>query len=103
LSRQQSLLENGEPDWVKQVEQDLAVAERELTINGNPPPPAYVFVTNRAFIQAIDSVACEEAVMVCGFKIGDFPAGREAQSILEAVKARGSVNSRGRQGARASY
>ena len=26
--------------------------------------------------------------MVCGFKIGDFPAGRGAQSILEAVKAR---------------
>jgi hypothetical protein len=88
LSRQQSLLENGEPDWAKQIEQELAAAERELTINGNLPPPAYVFVTNRAFMQALDSVECGEAVMMCGFKIGDFPAGRGAQSILEAVKAR---------------
>ena len=88
LSRQQSILENGDPDWAKQIDQEIATAEKEITIKGNPAPPAYVFVTNRAFMHALDSIECIEAVLGCGFKIGDFPAGRAARSILEAVRAR---------------
>ncbi len=88
LSRQQPALEHGEPDWAKQVDQEVATAEREITIKGKPAPPAYVFVTNRAFMHALDSVECTEAVMAWSFKISDFPPGRGARSILEAVKAR---------------
>ncbi len=88
LSRTQTITESGEPDWVKKVDTDLIEAEREITIDGEPAPAAYVFVTNRAFMHALESVDCTETGMACGFKISDFPSPRGLVQVLETVKAR---------------
>ena len=88
LNRSQVMMANGEPDWVAPLDQELAAAESELTIDGAPAPPAYLFVTNRAFLHALDAPDCGEAGIAHGFKITEFPQGRGCASMLEAVEAR---------------
>lgn len=88
LNRTQTMMENGEPDWAAQVDKELAAAERELTIDGRPAPPAYLFITNRAFMHALDDLDCGETGIAHSFKIDKFPTGRGAKSMLEAVEAR---------------
>jgi len=88
LNRAQTMMEGGVPDWAPQIDQELAVAEKELTIDRQPAPPAFVFVTNRAFMSALDGADCTEAGLGCGFKIDDFMSRRGFPSIIEAVRAR---------------
>lgn len=88
LNRTQTISANGEPDWVKAVTNDLTSAEAELTIRGEPAPKAYLFVTNRAYMHALDEPDCGEAGIVHGFKIPEFPQGRGCASMLEVVEAR---------------
>ena len=88
LNRTQTLSATGEPDWAAPIDAELAAAERELTIASNPAPPAYVLITNRAFMQALDETECGETTIAHGFKIDDFPPGRGARSLLAAVEAR---------------
>jgi hypothetical protein len=88
LGRTHTLRENGEPDWAADIDREIEVAERELTIKGQPAPPAYVFVTNRAFMLALDSTDCSEAGIAYGFKIDEFVPRRGFPSILEAAQAR---------------
>jgi hypothetical protein len=88
LNRAQTVNDQGEPDWAAQVDQEMRLAESELTIARQPAPPAYVFVTNRVFMQKLDDPEGGEMYMARGFKIADFPPGRGATSILEAVEAR---------------
>jgi hypothetical protein len=88
LNRSQTLTPNGEPDWAASLDQELAAAEAELTIGGRPAPQAYLFVTNRAFMHALDAPDCGEAGLAHGFKIREFPQGRGCASLLEAVEAR---------------
>jgi hypothetical protein len=76
------------PDWVPQIDAELAQAENELTIDGQPTPPAYVFVTNRGFMHALDSPQWTEVGLTCGFKIDDFSSRSGARSILDLVRAR---------------
>jgi hypothetical protein len=76
------------PDWVSGVDAELAQAEKELTIAGQPAPPAYVFVTNRAFVHELDSDRCPEVSLACGYKIPDFASRTGAGSILDLVRAR---------------
>jgi len=76
------------PDWVQNVDAELALAEKELTVEGSPAPPAYVFVTNRGFMHALDSEQWTEIGVSCGFKISDFASRTGAQSILDLVLAR---------------
>ena len=88
LNRAHTLTATGEPDWAAALDQELAAAEAELTINGQPAPPAYLFISNRAFMHALDNAACAEAGIAHGFKIREFPQGRGCASMLEAVDAR---------------
>jgi hypothetical protein len=88
LGRTHALRENGEPDWAADIDREIEIAERELTIRGQPAPPAYVFVTNRAFMLALDSTDCSEAGVAYGFKIDEFVPRRGFPSILEAARAR---------------
>jgi hypothetical protein len=88
LNRTQILTEDGEPDWAAPLTQHLDLAETELTINGQPAPAAYLFVTNRAFMHGLDAPDCGEAGIAHGFKIKEFPQGRGCRSMLEAVEAR---------------
>jgi len=76
------------PDWVQHVDADLAQAEKELTIEGQPAPSAYVFVTNRGFMHAFDSERWTEVGLACGYKIDDFASRAGAQSILQLAQAR---------------
>jgi len=88
LSREHTMLENGQPDWLQAIDQEIEKAENELTIMGNPAPPAYVFVTNRAFMHSLDEeTAYPEIGLICGFKTEGFPI-KNAPSMLEAVKMR---------------
>ena len=61
----------------------LCFRERELTIAGNPAPPAYVLITNRAFMQALDETECGETTIARAFKIDDFPPGQGARTLSE--------------------
>jgi hypothetical protein len=88
LGRTHTIDEKGEPDWAADIDRDIEAAERELTIWGQPAPPTYVFVTNRAFMLDLDRTECPEAGIACGFKIGDFVPRRGFPSILEAARAR---------------
>jgi hypothetical protein len=88
LSRTQTLMANGEPDWAAAVDEEISRAEKELTIEGQPAPPAYLFVTNRAFMHALDGDECPEAVIAYGFKIDEFVPRHGFPSILEAARAR---------------
>jgi hypothetical protein len=88
LNRTQTLSGAGEPDWAAPVDAELAAAEGELTIAGNPAPPAYVLITNRTFMQTLDDTECGETTIARAFKIDDFPPGRGARSLLAAVEAR---------------
>ena len=88
LSRTQTLMANGEPDWAAAVDQEISLAEKELTIEGQPAPPAYLFVSNRAFMHALDSDECPESGMAYGFKIDEFLPRSGFSSILEAARAR---------------
>jgi hypothetical protein len=88
LNRTQNMTPHGEADWVAPLAQHLAAAEAELTIDGKPAPRAYLFVTNRAFMHALDLPDCGEAGIAHGFKIQEFPQGRGCTSMLQAVEAR---------------
>ena len=76
------------PDWIQAVDTELAQAETDLTIDGQPAPSAYVFVTNRGFMHALDSEQWTDLGFSCGYKINDFASRSGARSILELAKAR---------------
>jgi hypothetical protein len=76
------------PDWMQHVDAELEQAEKELTIGGQPAPPAYVMVTNLGAVHALESTVFTDVGLACGFKIPDFAKRTPAQSILELVDAR---------------
>ena len=88
LGRIHTINDKGEPDWAAAIDRDIEAAERELTIRGQPAQPAYVFVSNRAFMLDLDSTQCPEIAIAYGFKIADFVPHLGFSSILEAARAR---------------
>lgn len=62
--------------------------EKTLTINGNPAPPAHVFVTNQPYHLAENETHLPLACLTVGFKIHDFGHGVKFTSYTEAYKAR---------------
>ncbi|MTD95449.1 hypothetical protein GIW81_14005 [Hyphomicrobium sp. xq] len=88
LARAHAAREDGTPAWLPHVEEQLEICERELTIDGSSPPSAYLFVTNRAYAHELDAAARVEQFVAGGFKIDDFPPGRNAASLLAMHKAR---------------
>jgi hypothetical protein len=88
LNRAKLTMTDGLPDWAQGIDAELAQAEKELTIDGAPAPAAYIFVTNRGFVHALDSAQWTEVGMACGFKIDDFASRTGAPSILDLAKAR---------------
>ena len=88
LNRAEPLEPPETPEWATQIDREMEQAEVELTVDGNPAPPAYVIVTNRAFAHALEQTRWREAIFACGFKIPDFGSRTPARSILELVDAR---------------
>jgi hypothetical protein len=76
------------PDWVRHIDAELSQAEKELTVQSQPAPPAYVFVTNRGFVHALDSEHWSEVGLACGYKIDDFASRTGARSMLDLAQAR---------------
>ena len=75
---------DGMPTWAQQVDAEIEQAEKD----GTTVPPAYVFVTNRGFVHALDSDRWTDIGLACGFKIADFASRKGAPSILDLAKAR---------------
>ena len=88
LNRAQLDTSGNMPDWVRNVDDELAQSEKDLTIKGQPAPSAYVFVTNRGFMHALEDVRWTEVGLACGYKINDFASRIGAPSILHLVQAR---------------
>ncbi|MBY0357953.1 MAG: hypothetical protein K2W82_08130 [Candidatus Obscuribacterales bacterium] len=88
LSRAENFSGDTPPNWVKQVESDIATDETSWTFDGQPAPPAYLFVTNSGFLHALDSTQWSELRFMTGFKIPDFPVGRNPSRIIDFVRAR---------------
>lgn len=88
LNRAELGIPGNTPDWIPNVDIELAQAEKDLTIDGKATPSAYVFVTNRGFMHALDAVRWTEVGLACGYKIDDFASRTGAPSILQLVQAR---------------
>ena len=68
LNRAGSVKPGEVPDWAAKIDAEMAQAEAELTVLGQPAPPAYILVTNRGFMHDLDSTAVAEVGFACGFK-----------------------------------
>ena len=88
LSRAHTLDDHGEPEWLRHASEQMDAAETQLTIDGQPAPPAYVFVTNRPFIHDLDREGPGEMYMASGFRIDDFPPHKDASTLLGMYHAR---------------
>jgi hypothetical protein len=62
--------------------------EPKMTIQGEPAPPAHVYVTNHPYHLALDKTHLPRVCLLAGFKIPDFGHGIHFQSYTEAHKAR---------------
>ena len=84
LNRAKSPMVDGMPTWAQHVDAEIEQAEKD----GTTVPSAYVFVTNRGFVHALESERWTEIGLACGFKIADFASRKGAPSILDLAKAR---------------
>jgi len=83
-----SIEKAGQPAWLNSFYEQILDAEKTLTVDKQPAPPAYVFVTNRPLlIEGIgpDGEHFEAASM--GFKLEDYPPER-APDMLHLHRAR---------------
>ena len=88
LSRMHRVGPDGVPEWLPHINEQLEACEKEITIDGQPAPEAYVFVTNRSFLHDLDGTAGVDLWTAGGFRIGDFPPGKNAGTMLDMVEAR---------------
>jgi hypothetical protein len=77
----------GSPQWLNQIAEQLKEAEANLTIDGRPAPPAYVYVTNRPLLVHRGGFELGGQIAISGFKIDDFPPERLG-GVLAMQKAR---------------
>ena len=70
--------------WLQRAIRSIREKERDLTIEGNPAPEAYVFVTNHPFCYALETPGPRRIVLGEGFKIPDFKFDFTFSSIREA-------------------
>ncbi|MBK8457452.1 MAG: SEC-C domain-containing protein [Phyllobacteriaceae bacterium] len=88
ISRSEREAEANESAWMKEMVDGITEAERNLTINGDPAPSAYLFITNRPFVHDIEALNSGGFYSATGFKIDDFPFERAARSVLEMHQLR---------------
>lgn len=62
--------------------------EQKLTINCNPAPPAYVFVTNQPYHLCLEDEQIPRAYLPIGYKIPDFGHDVQFASLIDAYKSR---------------
>ncbi|MDR4501161.1 MAG: hypothetical protein MRJ96_06895 [Nitrospirales bacterium] len=74
--------------WLQEAVLSMREKETDLTINGQPAPEAYVFVTNHPCRYALERPAPRQVVLGEGFKIPDFKHDFTSLSIREALHVR---------------
>jgi len=78
-----NLLEN-----LQKIVDELKEKETTLTINKQPAPPAYIFITNHSYAYDLTGSKFERIGFAHGFKIDDFKVGTTFYSIREVLAAR---------------
>jgi hypothetical protein len=77
-----------EVSWLTGALETIRSKEPTMTIEGEPAPAAYVFVTNLPYHHAPDSRDLRVAVLAEGFKLPDFKMGVQYASLREARATR---------------
>jgi len=85
LSQPNVTNEAGQPAWIKTAVSEIEKAENDTRHN---LPSAFLFLTNRPYIHNLDEKADNEAFCSTGFKISDFPPGRNGMTFVETIEAR---------------
>lgn len=88
LNRAEQPSADAPPIWEQSLHEEIARCEDDVTIDGAPAPPAYVFMTNRGYLHRLHDTSWVEFVVVEGFKIPDFPIGKGCTTILQMHRAR---------------
>jgi hypothetical protein len=73
---------------MEEINNELLEKEKSLTIDGNPAPPAYVFITNHSFAYNLEATEFERIGFASGFKIDFFKTNTRYTSLREARLAR---------------
>jgi hypothetical protein len=80
--------DKGRIKWLDDVLNQIRAGEQTITVNGNPAPPAYVFITNHPFLYNLDSYNFSSAAVAEGFKIPDFKIDSAFLNIRDALASR---------------
>jgi hypothetical protein len=73
---------------LKEALASVRAKEPGMTIDGQPAPPAYVFLTNHPFQYGLESITAPRMVLAEGFKIPDYKLDSTFATLREALKAR---------------
>lgn len=74
--------------WLNEALESLRDKEISMTINGEPAPEAYVFVTNHPHHYNLEKSNFRRTVLAEGFKIPEFKMGAQYLSIRDALQVR---------------
>ncbi len=74
--------------WLEEALASIRTKEATMTIDGQPAPAAYVFLTNHPYQYSLESTNYRRAVVSEGFKISDYKLESTFGSIREALVAR---------------
>jgi SEC-C motif-containing protein len=83
-----SATEGQKVPWLRDVLGELRRKEVTMTIDGQPAPPAYVFLTNYPYQYCMETMISENIVVSEGFKIPEYRLDCTFRSIREARLAR---------------
>lgn len=79
------------PDMVESLQKitdELKEKESTLTVNGQPAPLAYIFITNHSYAYDLTGCRFERGGFAHGFKIEDFSVDAKFYNIREALEVR---------------
>lgn len=73
---------------IPEIVEELKRLETDLTIDGNPAPPAYIFITNHSYVYSLENTEFERTGFTYGFKIPDFFNIYDTAPLHEALESR---------------
>ncbi len=74
--------------WMQEASKDLRQAEIRLKVNGNPAPPAYVFLTNQPNHYDLENIGSGREILAEGYKIPDWKVDTSFSDLREAINSR---------------
>jgi len=74
--------------WLEEALASIRAKEATMTIDGQPAPGAYVFLTNHPYQYSLESTEYRRVVVSEGFKIPDYKIESTFRSIRDALVAR---------------